>query len=343
MKFDGPLDYLDLRDKRSLFNIDFEEILFHQSLGMHFVLLSFPAILLALPVLLARSKFRMSPERAYLLALPVIMVILFYAKCPHHSYSYMYHVIAMGTLIGVYTLKQFGLSEKAMRNLLFILIVGAVADLAGHMLLACSLALSGLIFGGLALAGSKKLRPSRAFGITVIFALLIGLIPLESYYENTKYEKYTRVYHWEKDLTAAWGWIYKKTSDEPKNIAYAGSSVTLPLYGKDFKNNVYCVSVNEKEPYLTNFTKYYHLNDGFKKWLAGLKKDGCLRERADFGVWLKNIRKHDTDYLFIMSTDDRKYFPLEAKWARRHPEIFTRVLINTRVRIYEVEKSDGAK
>ena len=101
---------------------------------------------------------------------------------------------------------------------------------------------------------------------------------------------------------------------------------------------MYYASVNDKEPYLTNFSKYFHLHGDSQEWLRLMRQDGCIRENANFNSWLKNLRRKDTDYLFIMCTDDFKMFPLEDKWARRHLRTFKLISANKRVRIYEVLK-----
>jgi len=339
LKLSGAIDFFDLRDNINLLNNNLEEMLFHQSFGLHFIALAFPAFFLSLPIALIKSKFRLSFDTMYLLALPLLMIIGFYAKCPHHTPRLLYPLIGLGTIIGIYTLNNFRLSTKVIRMIIFALIIAAVAELTGHMTLLWSLVISGLIFATLAVVKNTNIwRFYRFSGILFSFIFLIGLIPLENYYEETKYKNYAKTFHWERDLIEAWNWIYGQTLHNPKNIAYAGSSPILPLYGRKMRNNVHYASVNDKEPYLTNFSKYFHLQEDFQEWLRLMRQDGCIREKANFSSWLKNLRRKDTDYLFIMCTDDFKVFPLEDKWAKGHPRTFRLVLANKRVRIYEVLK-----
>ena len=339
IKLKGLIEYSNLRGHTNPFNINLEELLFHQSLGLHFIILSFPAILFALPAVLIKSKFRLSFDILYLLALPLIMAVVFYAKAPFHMPSYLYPMVALGTLVGVYALNKFRLSTKAIRIIIFVLIMAAMTELTGHMMLVYSLLISGLLFTILALVKNRNIwKFYKACGIVTSFVLLIGLIPLESYYEQNKYKNYPKTFHWEKDLTASWAWVYKQTLRNPKNIAYAGSSAIFPLYGKKFKNNVYYISVNEKEPYLPNFSIYRHSYGSFQKWLAIMRQDGCIREKANFNTWCKNLYKKDIDLLFITCTDDFKVFSIEDEWAKTHPDVFKPVLANRRVHIYEFSK-----
>jgi len=339
IKLKGPIEYANLRGYSDPFNIDFGELLFHQSLGLHFVVLTFPAILFGLPISIIRSRSRLSFDIIYLLALPLLMAVVFYAKAPFHMPSYVYPMVGVGTLTGIYTLNRFKLSAKVMRIILFVLIIAAMAELTGHMALVWSLMISGLLFIGLVLVKNTNTRKfCKVFGISALFAIAIGLIPLESYYEQTKFRNYSKAFHWEKDLTRSWLWVYEQTLHSPKNIAYVGSSAVFPLYGNKFRNNVRYVSVNEKEPYLQNFSRYRHTNNGYREWLDIMRQDGAIREKADFNVWCGNLNKRDTDWLFIMCTDDYEVFPVEDEWAKTHPDVFKPVLANRRVHIYELSK-----
>jgi len=333
----GPVDYSNFYDNINLATLDLEEVLFHQSLGINFIIFAFPAFFLAFPIVMIKSKFRLSFDIIYFLLLAPIMIFVFYTISPFHTPSYVYHFIALGTLAAIYTLYRLNLPSNIFRWLIFLLVVGAAAELAGHEILIYSLVTSGLVFTALAFVVNRKIWGLyRISGVALACILLVSMMPLERYYEDTKYKNYNKTFPWEKDLIEAWNWLYELTATEPKNIAYAGSSPTLPLYGKGLKNSVYYASVNDKEPYLVNFKRYYHLHDSFQEWLDFMRQDGCLREKADFKTWLKNIRERDTDILFVMYTDDFKSLPIEDEWARAHHEIFRLVLANRRARIYEI-------
>jgi len=337
MDLKGPLEFLDLRDKIYLHNVDLKEMLFHQSFGLHAIAVVFPALFLSLPIVLIKSRFRLPFFITYLLALPMLMIIVFYARCPHHTPSYLYHIIAMGVIIGIYTMWRLKIPHNVLRLILFVLIIAATTELAGHLTLFLSFLMGSVVFIDLLLIKKEKIwKFYKMVGLIALIIGLVSLIPLEDYYEESKYDNYTKTVHWEKDLVRAWQWLYEKTLQQPSNIAYAGSGVTFPLYGRKLQNNVYYVSVNGKEPYLSNFSKYYNLRDTFKEWLDRMRQDGCLREKADFDVWLKNLYRKKIDLLFVMSTDDFKYFPIEDKWASEYPRIFKLILSSKRVHLYEV-------
>jgi hypothetical protein len=333
----GAVDYDDYYDNVVLSPRHLEELLFHQSFGAHFVALVFPAIFLALPLVLMRRRFRLSLDSAYFLALPFLMGALFYIKAPFHTPSYAYHIVALGTLGGIYALHASGVSLVKMRYFLFLLVLAATAELTSNFFLIMSLLLSAVLFG-LACAAQwegirKFCKPSAIVLSLIVFS---ALVPLEHYHEAHKYDRYAATFPWEKDLAAAWRWVFETTRNKPIHIAYAGSAPVLPLYGKNLHNSVSYVSVNEKDPKLHNFSQYHHLQNSFPEWLEQMRLDGCFREKAHYDTWLQNLRNKDVDMLFIMCTDDFKVFPIEDEWARNHRRIFKPVLNNKRVRIYEL-------
>ena len=63
------------------------------------------------------------------------------------------------------------------------------------------------------------------------------------------------------------------------------------------------------------------------------------RQRANYSVWLRNLLKNKTDYLFIYSElHTAKPFPIEDEWASTHPEKFNLVFKNNDTHIYKLIK-----
>ena len=140
------------------------------------------------------------------------------------------------------------------------------------------------------------------------------------------------------DATKAWEWLNNNT--EGNNIAYVGRPVPFPLYGKGFKNNVYYVSVNSVDParleYFPN-SKYIWGYDG-ESVHKTFAEDVNYRGKPDYFIWLRNLHKHRTDYLFIYSLHQIKtiQLPIEDEWANSHNEIFNPVFKNDTVHIYKI-------
>ena len=136
----------------------------------------------------------------------------------------------------------------------------------------------------------------------------------------------------------AWDWLNRNTTGN--NIAYAGRPVPFPLYGTNFKNNVYYVSVNKTEPAkLHYFTRSrYKWGYDFLSLHKNLEENGNYRSNADYSVWLNNLMKRNTSYLFIYSLHQTKevIFPLEDEWARSNPDRFVPVFENKTIRIYKI-------
>ena len=142
------------------------------------------------------------------------------------------------------------------------------------------------------------------------------------------------------DATLAWDWLNNNT--EGNNIAYVGRPVPFPLYGTNFKNKVYYVSVNNIDPAKLHYFKDSHYTWGydFLSLHNNLEAKGNYRSGAKYSLWLDNLVRRDTDYLFIYSLHQTKeiLFPVEDKWAQENPVKFIPVFTNSTIHIYKIVK-----
>jgi hypothetical protein len=140
------------------------------------------------------------------------------------------------------------------------------------------------------------------------------------------------------EATMAWDWLNRNTKNN--NIAYVGRPVPFPLYGTNFKNNVYYVSVNKIEPAKVHYfpNSYYRWGYDFLELHKNLEAEGNYRSQANYTIWLNNLMRRNTDYLFIYSLHQTKdiQFPLEDMWAKNNPDKFTLVFINRTIHIYKI-------
>lgn len=179
--------------------------------------------------------------------------------------------------------------------------------------------------------------------VFILIFLGLSLIFLEKDYNNNEYYRYNKMIEYSgfwPDATVAWGWLNQNTKGN--NIAYIGRPVPFPLYGTYFKNNIYYISVNKVEPaklhYFPN-SKYVWGYDG-ESVHRSFEKDINYRGNPDYYIWLNNLLRCNTDYLFIYSLHQIKtiQFPIEDKWAKSHPEKFNLAFKNDTIHVYKVIK-----
>ncbi|MCX5713836.1 MAG: hypothetical protein NT033_03310 [Candidatus Omnitrophica bacterium] len=139
--------------------------------------------------------------------------------------------------------------------------------------------------------------------------------------------------------TEAWQWLNSNTAGN--NIAYVGRPVLFPLYGTNFKNTVYYVSVNKTDPAKLEYYpgSHYRWGKDFLELHQNIKEKGNYRGNASFAVWLENLIRRKTEYLFVYSLHQTKgiIFPMEDGWAKANPEKFNLVFSNEIVHIYRVQ------
>lgn len=189
----------------------------------------------------------------------------------------------------------------------------------------------------------KKIFSLKAVKFIFILIIPLFLILAEHFYLKNEYPRYLKMVKYSgfwPEAARAWAWLNDHT--DGNNIAYVGRPVPFPLYGTNFKNNVYYVSVNKAEPAKLHYFKNsrYQWGYDFLQLHRELEKEGNYRSGADYAVWLANMLGKGMDYLFIYSLHQTKAleFPVEAIWAAAHPERFNLVFFNNTIRIYKVLK-----
>jgi len=111
------------------------------------------------------------------------------------------------------------------------------------------------------------------------------------------------------------------------------------LYGTKLKNSVFYVPVNEGGPYLHLYKNaWYSCQGGYENFHNVLMEANNYRGKADYNIWLKNLREKNTNFLFVYSLHQIKGidFPIEDDWAKAHQEIFSLVFVNKTIHIYKI-------
>jgi hypothetical protein len=253
----------------------------------------------------------------------------------------------MGIILGFYTAYILGISKIILRILVVISILASAFELANRLELVSSIILTFLLFF-LALLSLKNIRKVKLkiklfLRFFLLIISLVILVFLEKDYTRNEFPGYIKMEKYSgfwPDATRAWDWLNKDTSGN--NIAYVGRPVPFPLYGTNFKNNVYYVSVNKTEPAKLHFFpgSRYTWGYGFLSLHQNLEAEGNYRGGADYSIWLNNLLRRNTEYLFVYSLHQTKdiAFPLEDKWAGYNPSKFTPVFSNRTIHIYKISK-----
>lgn len=318
------------------------KILFSEGLGVQTVLLALPAVLSA-PLFLFKQKKSADLVFGYFLILPALLILVFRFILPLPNIRYIYALFAIGLIIAFYLLDILKAPKALTRWLVVICILASAAENGKRIELVVSFVMTALVF----ILLPFFLRVIKKWFVIILLSVFLivtfpALLLLEKDYVANEYPRYISMVKYSgfwPDATKAWVWLDNNT--DKNNIAYIGRPVSLPLYGRNFKNNVYYVSVNKVEPAMLHYfpnSRYiwgYNGNETFRNF----ESPENYRGNADYNVWLANLKNKKIDFLFIYSelikkTDD---FPIEDKWAISHPEIFNLVFENSTIRIYKLK------
>ncbi|MEW6076103.1 MAG: hypothetical protein AB1530_07410 [Candidatus Omnitrophota bacterium] len=334
----GVVPFANYRNNWTPDDFNLTKLLFHEGMGVQFIIFAFPALMAALPFLIGRIiKKRAREIDFFVISLPLVLWFSFLFFMPQLWVRYLYAFVGSALIAAFYMLATFKNPGRLIKAAVAICVFASMVEISRHAQLLASVALSLLIFYLL----HKKWQ-------VTIQVLLMGLaaLPLVFYFLNARYDSnefknYVSRSRFPKEETEAWLWLNQNTGGH--RIAYAGRPDVLPLYGSNFKNEAAYVSVNNVHPvHLHNFidTKYVWTND-FLVLHKNLEKDGYYRQKPDYYAWLKNLDSGAVDFLVVYSLNqvEGNIFPIEEEWARSHPGQFFLVFGNDSVRIYKVTRN----
>jgi len=330
--------------ERGVYSIHFKQedyalgkLLFHEGLGLQTLIFILPAVFLAGSVALLKERKALNLILAYFLILPFLIYLVYRFAIPLPNTRYLYPLLGVGMVVGFYTAKLFNIPRYILNVLVVICVLASISELARRQELVVSLILAAALF--FLLPYLIKYIPRII--IPSVIVVLLGLVILNNDYIKNEYPRYIKMERYSgfwPDATRAWDWLNNNTIRD--NIAYAGRPVPFPLYGSNFKNNVYYVSVNRQEPAKLHYfpNSRYCWGYDFSSLHKNLQDPGNYRWEADYNTWLGNLLERNTDYLFVYSLHQTKEteFPLEDNWARSNPAKFSQVFFNNTIRIYKV-------
>jgi len=346
--FKGVMDSNIYRAHFKIEDYKIGKLLFHEGLGLQSLLFVLPGIFLGLPVAIIKRKKTLDLNRAYFFVIPIIIYLIYRYVIPLANTRYLYAMLGVSTIIGFYCLDCLKVPKKALQILVVISAISSMPELAKRQELAASIVLT-ILFFLIVLFFNKPIKKSLQilrnpiFVFCLIIILLSAMFGLERNYIKNEFLRYKKMVKYSGFwVDAADAWLWLNTETKGKNIAYVGRPVPFPLYGESFKNNVYYVSVNKTDPAKLHYFKNSRYSWGydFLSLHQNLENKDNYRGNADYHVWLKNILRRQTDYLFIYSLHQTKetIFPIEDRWAKEHPETFELVFKNKSIHIYKIKK-----
>ncbi|MDO8748111.1 MAG: phospholipid carrier-dependent glycosyltransferase [Candidatus Omnitrophota bacterium] len=314
------------------------KILFSEGLGGGLIVFVIPAFFV---FVFNALKKRINVEKFSVFLLPIILCFIWRFCIPLANLRYLYPALALGFIVPFMLLSEKKPLITMVRVLVILCFLASSAEIATRLELVSSLALSAVLFFGFNpiynFLGSLKIK-----GWLIAFMILaVSLSLLNIDYRENEYRRYISMVKYSgfwPEAVKAWDWLNANTIGD--NIAYVGRPVPFPLYGTDFKNNVYYASVNKTDPAMAHYfpNSRYRWGTDFMELHQNLEAEGNYREHPDYALWLANLKKRKTDYLFIYSLHQTKEtaFPTEDIWARMHPEEFTLSFSNSTIHIYKV-------
>lgn len=316
------------------------KLLFHEGLGIQTLLIILPATVLALFINLTKNKNR-DIFSNYIMALPLLLYLAYRYILPIPNSRYLYPMLGAGIVVGLRVLNSLKISLKAINLFAVIAALASLSESARRLELGISFAAAILLFLSFILISSyQRLRSiifSKGLILSGIFIFFILLQFLLLDYQKNEYSRYIRNSRYWPDATKAWAWLNDNTHGN--NIAYVGRPVPYPLYGANLKNNVFYVSVNTKDPIRLHDLKHSMYRwDSAEKMHKSFEEQNNYRGNADYPVWLENLYRRKTDFLFIYSLHHTKdiIFPIEEKWAKANLDKFKLIFSNNTVMIYRL-------
>lgn len=311
------------------------KILFHEGMGVGLILFLIPGFLY-----FSFNLFRnYSLDKFLIFLIPPMLFLIWRYVIPLANLRYLYPALAVGYIASSYMLSK-SRYKVVFKILILISILASCAEISNGLELVFSFLFSIMIF----LFRNRFysfLKNAYRYRILTILAVIAALYLLNIDYNRNEYRRYVKMEDYSgfwPDATRAWLWLNDNTSGN--NIAYVGRPVPFPLYGTNFKNNVFYVSVNETDPAMIHYfsRSRYKWGSDFLELHRNLEADGNYRERSDYKVWLSNLKRRETAYLFIYSFHQTKeiVFPIEEQWAKSNPDLFLPVFSNSTINIYKI-------
>jgi hypothetical protein len=334
--FKGVMPFLSYRAHWTKKDFNLEKFLFREGMGVQFILLVIPSIFLSIPFTFIKRKKIIDSSLVFILILPIALFISFKLFMPQFWVRYLYPFLGIAFIVVMYTLDLLNIPKRAIKIIVCVCLLASVGELSGHLELFCSFVLSALFFIFLPYILKLKFRPKHILAACILILFILHYLNFN--YVKYEFDRYLSNKPFLKEDREAWKWLNDHTKGS--RIAYTGIPLVLPLYGSNFKNDVFYVSVNKVYP-----VKLHYFPDGKYVWNKdyivfhkSLEAPNNYRGNPDYFVWLSNLKKENIDYLVVYSLRmaEETAFPIENDWAKQHPGRFDSVFNKETVKIYRL-------
>jgi hypothetical protein len=314
------------------------KMLFSEGMGAGLIIFVIPGFLMQI-VNIFRKKI--SIEKLFVLLMPLALYFIWRYLIPLANLRYLYAAFAISYIAPFMLLLEKKPFAPIARVFVILCLLASCAEISKHLELVSSLLLSAILFFSFSRIYDFFCRMKIRAWLITIAALAISLHLLNIDYNKNEYKRYISMVKYSgfwPDAVKAWRWLNENTGIN--NIAYVGRPVPFPLYGTNFKNNVFYVSVNKVDPAMAHYFPdgKYSWGSDFMELHQNLEAPGNYREHPDYALWLANLKKRKADYLFVYSLHQTREvaFPVEDAWAGDHPDRFSLVFSNPTIHIYKI-------
>jgi hypothetical protein len=335
--FKGVMDKTNFIAFKSLEDYSLYKILFSEGMGAGIIIFVIPGIILFLFLMLKKRNII-----NLLLASSFIYIYIIYRYIfSFPNIRYLYSIVGIGYIMAFYSLYNLNFPRRILNWLVVICAISFMPEMARRLELVYAITASLILFAIMPIV-LKFLRKHLIVSIILAVIFICVFINIASNnYNRNEYKSYIKTIKFTgfwPDAVKAWEWLNSHTTGN--NIAYIGRPVPFPLYGTNFKNNVFYVSINRVDPVKLHYFPYgcYRWSSDFYSMHKSFEEKGNYRSGGDYSIWLGNLTRRKVDYLFIYSLHQTKevIFPIEDNWAAGHPQQFRLAYENPTVHIYEI-------
>lgn len=337
--FRGVYDKANYSVRISSGDYSLNKILFHEGMGAGAIVFLLPGLFFY--VLKIFRKKIITYDKILIFLVPIALLLIWRYIIPMANLRYLYPGLALGyaAAFSVFSI------NKPYRNILRVLVIlcfiASCPEISNHRELVFSLLLSAAFFLSLNRIYALVLKLRIRHWLLLTLAGILALSAANIDYNKNEYKRYIKMVKYSglwPEAAQAWNWLNENTGGN--NIAYVGRPVPFPLYGTNFKNNVFYVSVNEVDPAMIHYfpQSRYRWGKDFLDLHKSLEAEGNYRQHPDYSAWHANLKRRSADYIFVYSLHQTKeiIFPIEDAWAGGHPDNFSLSFSNQIVHIYKL-------
>ena len=177
------------------------------------------------------------------------------------------------------------------------------------------------------------------YGLVALALTIVGLLYVYDPALRTAYARARSFAGRYGDLGAAWDWLNDATEDSPAAIAFTGTAMRYPLYGRNLQNRVLYVHVAPGNH--QRFHEYVVSSDDRPRASAIELATALFRRRFDEDHWLHQIDMENVDYLLVARPEARATMPIEYDWAFHRPDRFEIAVDFGDAAVFRVLRPDG--